>query len=84
MTLSRSASPRDGYERFLVTHLEAPKDDNGGGDGDDNGMLLHPWNTNVLQVKYALTQLYREGEYILTELGGTGLQFMMDANEELY
>ncbi|XP_062700427.1 SET domain-containing protein SmydA-8-like [Aedes albopictus] len=60
MTLSRSASPRDGYERFLVTHLEAPKDDNGGdGDGDDNGMLLHPWNTNVLQVKYALTQLYR-------------------------
>ncbi|XP_029710886.1 SET domain-containing protein SmydA-8 isoform X2 [Aedes albopictus] len=57
MALSRSPSPRDEYERFLVTHLGPPKDD-GDGDGVDSGMLLHLWNTNVLQVKYALTQLY--------------------------
>ncbi|XP_055617476.1 SET domain-containing protein SmydA-8 [Toxorhynchites rutilus septentrionalis] len=32
----------DGYERFL----------------EANGAVLHPWNTNMLQVKYALVQLY--------------------------
>ncbi|EAT44908.1 AAEL003788-PA, partial [Aedes aegypti] len=51
MAVARTVSPRDQYERFLVTHqLESSKEELG---------LLHPWNSNVLQVKYALTQLYR-------------------------
>ncbi|XP_021694528.1 protein msta isoform X2 [Aedes aegypti] len=51
MALARTVSPRDQYEQFLVTHqLESSK-------GELE--LLHPWNSNVLQVKYALTQLYR-------------------------
>lgn len=84
MALSRSPSPRDEYERFLVTHLGPPKDD-GDGDGVDSGMLLHPWNTNVLQVKYALTQLYHGGEYVPSlKLDGKGLQFMMGENEDAH
>ncbi|XP_062539337.1 SET domain-containing protein SmydA-8 isoform X2 [Armigeres subalbatus] len=48
MALARADSPREEYERFLTTHQQPSTG------------LLHPWNTNVLQVKYALTQLYRQ------------------------
>ncbi|XP_065074954.1 SET domain-containing protein SmydA-8 [Ochlerotatus camptorhynchus] len=42
MALARGKSPCEEYEHFLTTHQST----------------LHRWNTNVLQVKYALTQLY--------------------------